>query len=196
MQPKAAIEHILSKLATELPPHLTYHGHHHTVDVLEACERIGRAERLTAGELDLVLVAAAYHDCGFLHGHQNHEERGCETAKAILPEFGFDAASIDHVCKMIMATKVPQQPHDRLSNILCDADLDYLGRDDFESIAKTLYLELSELNIVSDEEAWNRIQLKFLENHSYHTDYSKEHRETPKALHLKKIRAIVAQYDN
>lgn len=194
MQPKAAIDHILSKLANDLPAHLTYHGHHHTVDVLEASERIGRAEGLTIVELDLVLVAAAYHDCGFLQGHLNHEARGCDTARATLPDFGFDEGSIDHICRMIMATKVPQEPHDRLSNILCDADLDYLGRDDFEEIADTLFSELNELNIVSDIETWNRIQLRFLENHSYHTEYSRMHRQGPKEEHLIKIRSIVESY--
>lgn len=195
MEYQAAIDHILNKLAKDLPPHLTYHGHHHTIDVLEAAKRIAIAENVSEADLNLLLVAAAYHDCGFLFGHQNHEERGCEVARDILPKFGFEKSSIEQICRMIMATKVPQQPLDDLSKILCDADLDYLGRDDFEPIGSTLFSELKELGILHEVEVWNRIQLKFLEQHSYHTDYGKSHRQSKKKQHLEKIRSIVEGYD-
>lgn len=189
-----AIDHILRRLAEELPAHLTYHGHHHTIDVLEATERIAKAEGVSDSEIDMVLVAAAYHDCGFLYGHQDHEVKGCEIAKETLPQFGFGTKEIDRVCEMIMATKVPQQPSNQLSRILCDADLDYLGRDDFEPVSQSLFKELNELDIVSDLEKWNRIQLGFLSQHSYHTDYGKTLRQPEKQKRLEEIKVIVNGY--
>ncbi len=189
-----AIEYILNRLAEDLPAHLTYHGHHHTIDVLEATERIARSEKVTKEDLDLLLVAAAYHDCGFLYGHKNHEEKGCEIARECLPEFGFGEAEIDRICKMIMATKVPQNPTNHLSQILCDADLDYLGRDDFEPIATSLFEELNELKIIANIETWNKIQLGFLQEHYYHTNYGKTHRQPKKQVHLEEIRTIVESY--
>lgn len=195
MDYKAAIKHILDRLESELAPHLTYHGHHHTIDVMEATERIGRAEGVDGKGLEILLVASAFHDCGFLYGHKEHEQRGCEIAREVLPGFEFGDDDIEQICRMIMATKVPQQPLDKLSRILCDADLDYLGRDDFEPVAGSLFQELKELGIVQTEEAWNRIQLGFLEQHRYHTDYGKNHRQEPKQHHLDKIRSIVEGYD-
>ena len=63
---------------------------------------------------------------------------------------------------MIMATKIPQSPRNGLEEIICDADLDYLGRDDFYEIGATLFEELKAYNVLQNEREWNRIQVKFL----------------------------------
>jgi len=191
-----AIEHILKELESDLPAHLFYHGHHHTLDVLESVERIGRAEAVSEDQLNLLLVAAAYHDCGFLNGHQDHETKGCKIAQESLPSFGFNAAAIGEICEMIMSTKVPQGPQNHLSKILCDADLDYLGRDDFESIGTNLFKELAHLKIITEIEAWNRIQVNFLTQHQYHTTYCKNQRQPNKQAHLDNLKKIVAGYDD
>lgn len=196
MDYEGAIKYILDRLEKELPDHLLYHGHHHTIDVLEAVERIAKHESINEEGQRLLLVAAAYHDCGFIRSHLNHEETGCEIARETLPRFDFDQASIDSICDMIMATKVPQNPSGKLSNILCDADLDYLGRDDFEPIAGSLFSELNHLEIVKTEEAWNRIQVGFLKQHHYHTSYGKELRQPEKERHLKNLESIVSSYDS
>jgi predicted metal-dependent HD superfamily phosphohydrolase len=189
-----AIEYILNRLETDLPVDLHYHGHHHTKDVLEATERIARSEGITGSDLNMVLVAAAYHDCGFIHGPAEHEKKGCEIVEESLPNFGFELEQIDQICEMIMATKVPQDPKNELSQILCDADLDYLGRDDFEYVAKTLFDELKHYSIVTDIKVWNRIQVSFLTQHHYHTAYGKKYRQPEKQLHLEKLNEIVKGY--
>ncbi|MCF8464545.1 MAG: HD domain-containing protein [Flavobacteriales bacterium] len=191
-----AIERILKQLEANLPAHLYYHGHHHTLDVLEAVERIGKSENISELQQNLLLVAAAYHDCGFLEGHQNHEIKGCEIARENLPDFGFKEQEIENICEMIMATKVPQSPKNHLEEILCDADLDYLGRDDFEPIGSNLFKELEHLGILAEIKAWNRIQLSFLSQHVYHTAYGKTIRQPEKQKHLDKIRQVVNSYDS
>lgn len=196
MDHQGAIEHILSRLEHELPVHLSYHGLHHTLDVLESVERIARYEKVPEESIDLLLVAAAYHDSGFIFHHKDHEEKGCKIVHETLPSFGFDAPTIEQLCKMIMATKVPQTPTGELSDILCDADLDYLGRDDFQHISRTLFKELETLHIVTEEETWNRIQVDFLKKHYYHTDYGKTHRQPKKQEYLKELETLVANYDS
>ncbi|MFM1875232.1 MAG: hypothetical protein RL266_969 [Bacteroidota bacterium] len=195
MDHEGAIKYILERLESELPEHLLYHGHHHTIDVLEAVERIARQECIDEKGINLLLVAAAYHDCGFIRSHLDHEETGCAIARETLPRFEFTHESIESICQMIMATKVPQRPTGLLSDILCDADLDYLGRDDFKPIARNLFLELRHLNIVSDEEKWNRIQLNFLKQHFYHTEYGRTMRQPQKDLHVEELAEIVKGYD-
>ena len=189
MDPQAAITHILDRLKQELPDNLHYHGHHHTLDVLESVKVIAASENVNAENFNLLLVAAAYHDCGFLTSYKEHEAAGCEIARATLPGFGFGAETIDHICSMILATKVPQGPKDTLAEILCDADLDYLGTDRFKPIGDQLYKELRSMNAVSDIKAWNQIQLKFLTQHSYYTRFGKEYRQPKKEKNIQQLKA-------
>jgi len=194
MDYQGAITHILGRLEKDLPSHLSYHGQHHTIDVLEATKRIAQDQSVSENDMNLLLVAAAYHDSGFLFGHENHEKKGCEIVRKTLPNFGFETSEITLICSMIMATKVPQNPTETLSNILCDADLDYLGRDDFEPVAANLFKELQHLNIITGIKVWNRIQMEFLSEHTYHTSYGKNHRQPKKEQHLERIKAIVNGY--
>ena len=196
MHVQEAIDHILGRLDREIAQTLYYHGPHHTRDVMVALEPLAKAEGIAGDDLNLLRVAAAYHDCGFLIDHRDHERIGCEIARQVLPSLGFSESQIQVIEGMIMATKVPQQPKTRLEEILCDADLDYLGRADVQPIADSLFEELKALQIVSDLQTWNRIQVKFLSGHAYHTQFSKVERAPNKAAYLAKIEAIVAGYDN
>lgn len=192
---KEVEQHIISVLKRDLPNNLFYHGLHHTMDVLRAAELIGRHEKLNADEMLLLKVAVLYHDAGFTKVYRNHEEVGCEMAKADLPGFGFSHQEIEIICGMIMATKIPQNPQTKLERIIADADLEYLGTDDFDRIGKTLYEEIKIYMEVESERQWNIIQMNFLRNHRYHTDFCKKHREEVKQGHLKEIEKIVAAYD-
>ncbi len=88
---------------------------------------------------------------------------------------------------MILATRIPQSPVTRLDKILCDADLDYLGREDFYEIGGRLLEELKAQGVVETEREWNLVQKTFLESHRYHTRFSKENREGKKQTHIQEI---------
>lgn len=90
---------------------------------------------------------------------------------------------------MIMATKVPQQPQNHLEEILCDADLDYLGREDFFTIGNKLFAELSVYGILSTEDEWNELQARFLEAHHYFTKTAIKLRKKKKDKHLKLVKS-------
>jgi uncharacterized protein len=195
MNHQAAIDHILQRLKNELPEQLFYHGHHHTVDVIEASGIIGNKYPLSEHEMKLLLTAAAYHDCGFLVTYADHEAAGCVIAQHALPQHGFSKDDISQISAMIMATKVPQNPTSKLANILCDADLDYLGRSDFFTIGQQLFKEWLHYGIVMDEQTFNRIQIKFLSAHFYHTAHGLEVRTPVKLAHLAEVERIVAGYD-
>jgi hypothetical protein len=86
-----------------------------------------------------------------------------------------------------MVTQIPQQPKDILERIICDADLDYLGRDDFFAIGDTLRREFIRYGVVPSDEAWEALQMKFLTNHAYHTASSQVLREPAKQSHIRKL---------
>jgi predicted metal-dependent HD superfamily phosphohydrolase len=185
---QAAKAFIINKLSRELSDKLTYHGLHHTLDVLQTVEELCYLEGISDYEAILVKTAALFHDAGFIVGSHNHEEYSCQIARYYLPNFGYTSAEIDRINDMIRATKIPQSPKNKLSQLLCDADLDYLGRDDFYRIGDSLYQELKLREIIEEEAAWMEIQIDFLEKHSFFTETNKRRRAPKKAGYLEALR--------
>ncbi len=190
----AAKAFILDKLDRELSGQLAYHGVHHTLDVLYTTEELCYFERVTPYEAMLLKTAALFHDSGFTISNKEHETLGCQLAKQYLPRYDYTANEIERICGMIMATKIPQSPKNFLEQILCDADLDYLGRDDFYTIGATLFEELKSYNVLQTEEAWNNLQVNFLEKHAFFTRTNIRRRTPSKQRYLEELRKIVANY--
>lgn len=183
---------ILLKLEDQLSPDLLYHSVNHTIDVETQAERIALNENSTTQDDILLLkIACLYHDTGFLFTFQQHEEAGCELAKKELPDFNLTPDQIDIVCSLIMATKIPQIPLTKMEEIICDADLDYLGRNDFFHISNNLFLELKARNFITTIREWNLMQIKFFNQHKYFTATNKESREQQKQKHLEMIEAMI-----
>lgn len=182
---------VLNRLEAELPGFLTYHSVDHTKDVLTSACRIAQNEAISPEDLILLQTAAVLHDSGFLFSTERHEEGSCQYAREILPDFGYREKEILEICKLISATKLPQDPQSLLGEILCDADLDYLGRDDFWPISDALYNEFLYLDVVNNHREWNQLQLKFFESHSYFTDTAKEWRNEKKAEHKAEILSLI-----
>ena len=88
-----------------------------------------------------------------------------------------------------MATKLPPNPTNLLEEIMCDADLDYLGRQDFLPVSHTLYKELHEHGKIGPESEWNEMQIKFINSHFYFTKTARKQRNVNKQSQLDKLRA-------
>jgi hypothetical protein len=178
---------VINSLNDSLSAGLKYHGIHHTLDVLRVCNRYIARFALDKRDAELLRVGALMHDYGFLFTYKDHEVKGVEMAEKIMPQFGYSAEEISTVSGMIWATKVPQLPQNELEQILCDCDLDYLGRSDFGPISESLFQELNIHHILNDRHQWNLTQIKFLKGHEYHTDWAKKYRQPTKALHLHQL---------
>jgi predicted metal-dependent HD superfamily phosphohydrolase len=151
---------------------------------MEQAELIARNEGIKQGKaLELLKLGCAYHDSGFLFTYKNHEEKGCEIARNDLSKI-LTNEDMDIVCGLIMATKIPQSPHNLLEEIICDADLDYLGRNDFEPISQNLYKEFIDFDIIKKEDHWDNIQINFFKIHHYFTQTSLDKRKNKKQEHL------------
>jgi len=181
-------KHILEFLKLRLPDNLYYHSYSHVIDVLGAAEFLADKEGLSATTKELLKVAVLFHDSGFTIEAREHEKLGCYIAREMLPDFEYSLAEIELIAAMIMATKYPQSPTNLMEEIICDADLDYLGRDDFFEIGGMLLTELNESGRFKTEKDWNHFQEKFLSSHSYFTKTAKALREPKKLEHLKIIR--------
>jgi uncharacterized protein len=185
--------HVLKKLSEGLPSHLSYHNVNHTLDVQKQAMMIAKEEGIDAPEDLLILeLSTLYHDVGFIWVYEGHEAKSCEVASAELSGFGYSPSQIEIICSMIMATRIPQSPKNILENIICDADLDYLGRSDFYSIGDGLFKEFLHQGVVHNDEEWNRLQVRFLEGHHYFTRSCIQKREQIKQQHLQEVKMKVA----
>jgi uncharacterized membrane-anchored protein YitT (DUF2179 family) len=169
MRFEEARNHLLNKLQNEVPANLNYHDIQHTRDVLSACEELAATESISDRDLILLKTAAIYHDAGFLHAYIGHEEESCKMAIAMLPDFDYPPEAIQEICRMIRATRLPQEPLDKNSKILCDADLYYLGTSSYREKAENLFLEMMTAGIVKSRGEWTEKQIHFLEEHKYFT---------------------------
>ncbi len=184
-------EIVLDKLEKDLPGYLYYHNVKHTVDVVTEVELIGWAEGCTDEEILLLKTAALFHDAGHTVAYDNHEYHGTLLAREMLPGFGYTPEQIDRICSLIMATRLPPQPGDLLESIMCDSDLDYLGRSDFIPVSNTLFEELKAQNKMSSLNEWNKLQVKFISGHQYFTNTARSLREVNKQLQIERIQSLV-----
>ncbi|WP_339755299.1 HD domain-containing protein [Algoriphagus aquimarinus] len=180
---------VLSNLEANLPKSLTYHALDHTLDVLNVCNQYIRREKLSGEDRYLLRMGAIVHDMGFLKGSSNHEEVGAGMAEIIMKDLGVKPKAIEQVKGLVMATKIPQSPKNHLQRIICDADLDYLGRQDYPEISEKLFEELKNMNVISTPQQWKDLQINFLKAHQYHTPFAIKNREPQKQIWLKKLLA-------
>lgn len=184
-------ELVLDKLENELPGYLYYHNVKHTVDVVTEVELIGWAEGLADEEILLLKTAALFHDAGHTVAYDEHEYHGTEMVREWLPGYGYTEDQIEQICQIIMATKLPPQPKDIYQEIICDSDLDYLGRSDMIPVSNTLFKELNEQNKIATLNEWNKLQLKFISGHSYFTKTARSLREVNKQKQIERIRNLI-----
>ena len=175
-------------LINHLPKEYTYHTIHHIRDVVIQSERIAKKEKINKEDIADLKLAAWLHDVGYIWEPNRHEARGSEYATTILNAMDFPAQKINRITGMIMATKIPQSPKNLLEQIICDADLDYLGREGYEENSLLL---LQELRLKKEITAldWLKIQDQFLTKHAYFTKTSNTTRNKLKAEVLANIKS-------
>ena len=174
MQFERAYSFLMARLEKELPPFLHYHNAQHTKDVLSGAEMLANSENISGDDLIILKTAALFHDSGFLETYSDHEEISCKMSRAWLPQFDYSKDEIEKICELILVTKMPQNPQNKLEKIICDADLFYLGTDRFFITADKLYKELHEAGMVKSREEWSKEEIKFVAAHHYFTPTAKK----------------------
>jgi len=173
------------RLEHELSPALLYHGIAHTRDeVVPAVERLAGMESIQGESLYLLLTAAWFHDIGYVEQATHHELIGARIALQVLPSFGYRESEVEIVRWAILATALPQSPTSLLEEVLADADLDVLGREDFMPRNKDLRRELALLGKEFTDEEWYTRQIQFVEEHQYFTASARSLRNAQKSLNI------------
>jgi len=184
-------EYMMQRLGRGLAPNLYYHGIHHTIDVMRAADEIANAEKVRGMDKIILMTAALFHDVGFLIRYKENEDISAGMCWNILPRFNYTQSEIMMIAHIIMSTSIPQKPVDKLDSIMCDADLDYLGRDDFFIIGCNLRREWKEYGRELTVREWYFQQIDFLTMHHYFTKTATLLREEKKLRHLEYLIRLV-----
>jgi predicted metal-dependent HD superfamily phosphohydrolase len=176
-------------LMTEIPSKFVYHDHYHTERVVDASQSIGKASGLSEDELEIVAIAAWFHDTGYRSGCNNHEKDSAKIAEEFLAKQEYPSEKIVKVVGCIMATQMPQKPKKLIEEVLCDADLHHLACSDYSKMSEKMRQEIEHIKGHKiNAEDWNRMNLNFFKEHEYFTAYGKEYLQPIKKTNLKEIK--------
>jgi uncharacterized protein len=186
--------YVLGRLERELSPDLHYHSLGHTRDdVLPAAMRLADLSQVSEHETLLLATGALFHDLGFIERRNGHEEISARIAAEVLPGFGFAPSDVAVVAGLIAATRLPQSPRTPLEQLMADADLDILGRDDFFAINAALRRELERAGGRVTDETWYEAQMRFLRAHRYFSPAAATLRDAGKAANIAEMASRLAR---
>jgi hypothetical protein len=149
-----------------------YHDLRHTREVVEAARIITDFYEIKGSDYFIIATSAWFHDLGYLIDPSNHEEKGAEFAAKFLAAENVTEEIIQKVRGCIMATKLPQQPHNLAEEVICDADLFHFGTSKFGKRNKLLLEEYKNLHDhPMSKTAWQKSTIDAMETHHYFTDY-------------------------
>ncbi len=185
----------LHRLAEKLPKSLSYHSFDHTAEVLSYSRLFALADECSTRDLQLLEVAATFHDLGFLVERSRHEEVGADVASALLTHVGgFSSEETEMVHDMILDTKVRtaegwnfKRISTRLSPYLLDADVSNFGRQAFLNKVELVRIELQAL----PTRAFYQGVVEMLDAHHWHSTYAKENLQSTKDINRARLLELI-----
>jgi predicted metal-dependent HD superfamily phosphohydrolase len=168
---------------------LPYHNLKHTQSVVSYSRQLAHHYQLGERDFFIVVASAWLNDLGYAIDRANHEVEGADAAGIFLANLGVVAADIETIKGCILATKLPQNPHNLLEEIVCDADLWHLGTPNFNELSRMVRKEKEEAyHKKIDKREWRNETINFFESHKYHTDYARMFLEGQKQKNHHKLK--------
>jgi HD superfamily phosphodiesterase len=165
--------HVLEMFAKKSVSENLYHNLLHTTEVVEVSHKIAQEENLSDEDLEILLIASWFHDTGYFRCCVGHEDKSAEYANIFLTKENYPSKKIEKVVNCIKATRIPQNPKNKLEEIICDADLQHLGMTDLEERGKILRKEIEIKGIKKlDDIDWLKSSIEFLTTHKFFTNYA------------------------
>ncbi|MGA8181148.1 MAG: HD domain-containing protein [Desulfobacterales bacterium] len=189
---KIVERYIRGLLRDELPDGFIYHIADHTLHptkgVVASANRIAISENISEQDRELLITAAYFHDTGYIREYKKNEPIAARMAGRILNLIGYNPNEVLKIQKMILSTDLESEPESHVEKILCDADLDHFGREDFFKLDGKLRKEWCAIGIdVSDEVKWYKDTLELLKKHQYYTESQKKLRGEGKKKNIKNL---------
>jgi predicted metal-dependent HD superfamily phosphohydrolase len=189
---KIVDQYIRDLFRDELPGSIKFHDANHTLHptkgVVAVANRIAISEGISEDDRELLITAAYFHDTGYIREYDKNEPIAARMAGRILKLIGYKPNEIEKIQRMILSTDLDREPKTHVEKILCDADLDNLGREDFLRLDGRLREGRGARGVdVSDDVKWYRGTLGLIKNHQYYTQSQKKLREKGKQKNLKRL---------
>jgi predicted metal-dependent HD superfamily phosphohydrolase len=184
-------------LENETPVGFTYHTLAHTQNVLKNAVFIGNKEKLPVEEMNILRIAAWFHDVGYLKKYKGHEEASAEMAVKFLERHGVEENTRTAVADSIRATAFPQLPESRVAKVLCDADFMHLGQENYFEQAEKLRQEQKNAGVSKLKKAeFDQESVRLFEEHHWHTAFCRNNLEETKQKNLELLKERIAQHAN
>jgi predicted metal-dependent HD superfamily phosphohydrolase len=168
---KKATAYVEALFKAKKPDWVKFHTFQHAKAVVKACQKIGAACGLKDEDLEVVTLAAWFHDTGYLEGIDGHEEKSVQIASAFLRDNGYPEAKIAQIAGCIRATQLPQRPKNLLEQVLCDADIAHLASKHFFEVTELIRSEIEHrMRLKLTEAEWLAMNTNFVAGHPYHTE--------------------------
>lgn len=181
--------YVTNFITEQVPAEYSYHDVQHTVNVVAAVKELGQAMEISDREMDILVLAAWFHDTGYDKGALKHEERSAKYAKAYLEKYQFPEQDLQKIMDCIMATCMPHNPKSLLEKIICDADLSHLGKKSYWDRCSRVRQELTlSKNITMDEQEWIDFELNFITAHQFQTPAAQKLYGKKKAKHVRQLK--------
>lgn len=193
----ATEQYVRQLLTDQLPVGYQYHSLAHTEQVVSAAKEIGRFEKLSEHELNLLTLASWVHDIGYVQRYVGHEDASIELATAFFRNQQADEALIEQINKLINATRLEVEPDNLMEAVLKDADLYNLSTPNALENSRMIRNEWKIFcaRDFTDEE-WDRFNYRFFKDHNYLTTYGRDVLEPEKKLNTKQLKKLVKRWDN
>ena len=182
----------LNELASYLDSVYTYHNAEHTREVSLAIDEFTEVMQMTPDRRFILQFAALFHDFGYLDAAENNEALALPYMQKYALRYNISENVVNEAYKLILETAFPYQPSTFDGKLLCDADIEYTGSDDFIKKALLFRTELSGLGKEFSEEEWWMFELEFLHKNAYFTDVCRQLRESGRLKNLERIEKIIA----
>ena len=196
-----SLKESVSKYVTELfkeklPDWALYHDIWHTVETVKGCEEIGSASFLSEEDLEILYIAAWFHDTGYVYQADGHEEKSVEITSEFLNTIDYPKEKITKVVKCIMATKISKCPNNLIESVICDADLISLGKDDYLQKNNLLKREMeTRENKKISEFEWLKRSLIFLSSHKFYTKYASHNYDNQLKINIQNLKEMLSNHN-
>jgi predicted metal-dependent HD superfamily phosphohydrolase len=189
---KEAEAHVKSLMKAQLPTQYVFHDFKHTKDVVRQAQVIADKTDLSESDKELLLLAAWFHDVGYIQTYDGHESESIKIAEAFLRDHGRNEQEINTIAGCIESTRYPQEPESLVQKVMCDADLAALGGKEYMNRTKLLRTEWeTALQRFYPDYDWLKFEIEFLESHNYHTEQAAELYDKQKESNLLHLRALL-----